>query len=146
VPKVFQSKEDSVDRTEIVGVGVLWPGGEGPGVTLESAAETMSELQDENGDPLKGTALTDAAKEFAEARNLRVVDQSEKKLDEARASLGLSEPTPAVEAAEADYQRTYGGLESRNTDGEVIAGISDDTSDAQPAPQTALAADQEGSD
>lgn len=56
---------------EIIGVGIVDENGTN-GVTLEQAAIVMSELQDAQGAPLTGSALTAAAKKWADAVGLTV--------------------------------------------------------------------------
>lgn len=54
---------------EITGVGLV---DDTHDVPLDRAARSMSELQDEHGEPLTGSELVDAAKEWADRVGLQV--------------------------------------------------------------------------
>jgi hypothetical protein len=117
---VFKSQSDSSQAVELVGVGVLYPGGRG-GVPVERAAEVMTELQEKNADgslsldedgnpiPLTGSKLTAAAKAFAEARDLDVVNLNDDKIAGLPAEIGTPpDRPPAAESAMADYRHQFG--------------------------------------
>lgn len=128
MPKVFQTEDDSVDRVEIVGAGVLHPGASGPGILVEDAARVLVELQDDKGKPLTGANLTTAARDFAEARGVRVVDMADAKRASAVEALGLpADRPPASEVAEEEYERTFAGLEPVNDDPEKVTRGGSDT-------------------
>lgn len=118
---VFKTQEDSTDDVEIVGVGVVGGAAVG-GVTVADAAARLPELQkvdargepvlDEDGavQPLTGSALTAAAKRFAETHNLEVVNLKEAKVAGLPQERGMVPDRPdAVAVAEAEYEFTYGG-------------------------------------
>jgi hypothetical protein len=127
VPKVFRTTAEARESVTIVGVGVLGPEGSGA-ISVESAAEVMPELQNDDGQPLKGSELTDAAKEWAEAHDLRVVDLSEKKLATVQQDeLGVAaERPPASEVAEQEYAATYGGDTTVDVAHEEFAPLAND--------------------
>jgi hypothetical protein len=116
VPKVFRTPADARSSFELVGVGLLGPAGKGL-IVIDDAAAKMSELQDEQGKPLTGKRLEDAAQAFADARGLRVVNASDKAIANVHEEWGNPAPRPpAAEVARQEYQRTYAGLEPVNTD------------------------------
>lgn len=70
MPAAFQTKPGQ-DAVEIVGVGLCEADGQA-GVSLDTAAERMAELQDQNGKPLTGQALAKAAQAWADSAGLTV--------------------------------------------------------------------------
>jgi hypothetical protein len=78
-PLIFKTADDHGYDVEIANVGVLGAFGKG-GIPVERAAETLHHLQDEEGKPLSGKKLEDAARDFAEARGLKT--RTIKNLDE----------------------------------------------------------------
>jgi hypothetical protein len=133
MPLVFKTHSDSTERTDIVGAGVLFPYAKG-GVVVSEAANVLPELQEKNPDgslkldadgnaiPLTGSKLTAAAKEFADSRGFTTVNASERDIDTLAEEVGVAaDPVDAIEAAKADYARTYGdGLETVNNDPEAL--------------------------
>lgn len=141
MPKVFQTQEAAHESVELVGVGLLHPSGEGPGISIEEAAHKMSELQDDEGKPLSGKKLEESARNFAEARDLRVVEMSDAKRESARSALTTPDRPPAAEVAEADYRSTYAVEPVHDNPEDVVAGGPDV---GQPAPPPSI--DDKGGD
>ena len=109
---MFKTLKGSPDAVHIVGVGVLGSYGRG-GVTVAHAAETMPELQEQDDEgnlvPLTGSKLVSAAKRFAEAQNLELVNLNEKEVDQLPLQLGsIPDRPPAHEVAEAEYNLAFG--------------------------------------
>ncbi len=141
--QVFKTNEDAIHSVEILGVGLLGAGGKG-GVPVEQAATFMSELQekdkdgvvvlDEDGNPkpLTGQKLKDAAKEFADARGLRVVSLSDEKVEGLAQEMGgfPDRPPAHVVAAEA-YQKIYGGVAAAEESVDVTVPASLDEPDEE---------------
>lgn len=73
MPLEIRTRENSAYPTVIPGVGYLEAWG-GSGVQLDTAAQTMHELQDKFGDPLDGKQLENAARTWARKRGLSVFD------------------------------------------------------------------------
>lgn len=159
---VFKTDKDSPDNVEIVGAGVAFAGGKG-GVPVEVAARIAPELQvldesgnpevddDDNAIPLSGKKLEEAAKEFADARGLKVArvsdtgDSPEEKLLNLQAKLAQdagmpADRPPAAEVAEEEWVRTYGGLEPVNDDPDAAV----EGGPEQGAPDAADSAGEEG--
>jgi hypothetical protein len=85
-------------RTEIVGLGVIGDGGRA-GIPISEAANSLSELQSAEQEPLHGKELEQAARAFAEARGFKVENVKESDLEE-ESSL------PSVpEAAQTEAER-----------------------------------------
>ena len=78
---VFKTPKDSQNAVEIPGIGYAGPKGEGE-IVVEVAALHMPELQNEKGEPLSGSALSAAAKEFAAARGLEVANVKNEQVEE----------------------------------------------------------------
>lgn len=110
MPPVFTTKPDAA-RTEIAGLPVLPADGKG-GVLVERAAETRAELQQEDGTPLTGAALKNAAESFADLVGIKVGTISEAKAEKLPQIAGAAPDRPAaVEVAQANREALYGPLE-----------------------------------
>lgn len=97
---------------EIAGLPVLPGDGKG-GVPLERAAEVLSQLQDDNGEPLTGAALKAAAEDLIEGHELRIQQLSEAKVEKLPQLAGaFKDRPPAHEVAEQNYNELYGPLEA----------------------------------
>ena len=108
---ILSTKPDH-PSTDIAGVRTLPADGKG-GILLTEAAQSMAELQDENGKPLTGQALVKAAENFAEARDLRVSAVSEAKAAKLPELNGATaDRPPAVEVAQEAHAALYGDGES----------------------------------
>src|SRR6059058_1875180 len=112
MPLVFKTSKDSVYDVTIAGVGVLGASGKG-GVPIAQAAETLAELQNEDGEPLTGSALTAAAKRLAETHGWETVQVHEDKLASLAQEAGAAPDRPPLEdVGREEYEATYGGLET----------------------------------
>ena|SRR5215203_4857460 len=142
---VFKTAKDAPQTVEISGVGVLGAEGKG-GRPVSEAALVMAELQkrddqgrlvldeDENPVPLSGKALEAAAKKYADANGLEVVNVAEDKLAALAEESGAA-PTrdqTAAEAAAKAYQDIYAGLVPENTP-EQMTGEEQSPQAAQPS-------------
>jgi hypothetical protein len=79
MPLVIHTPKNQPYDVEIAGVGVVGGSGRG-GFTAERVAQVAQELQDDEGKPLTGKKLEDAATAWAESRGLAV--KSLKNVDE----------------------------------------------------------------
>lgn len=79
MPPVIRTRKGGAE-TWIPGVGQAAADGKG-GIPVELAALEVTELQDGKGKPLTGQKLKDAAKAFAEDRDLEVVDLQQETID-----------------------------------------------------------------
>ena len=118
--QVFKTPEDFDGSVELVGAGVAGPNGKG-GIVVEEAAQIMGELQNEDGEALKGKALTEAAKDYAEGReDLVVVSLSDQKVEQLGEEMGSApDRPPAAEVAEQEYKDTYGDEETPDLEAEA---------------------------
>jgi hypothetical protein len=149
VPLVFKTHQDSTERVDIVGAGVLFPEGKG-GVVVTEAAKVLPELQEKNADgslkldsegnaiPLTGGKLASAARDFADSRGFTTANLNEKEIDGLAAEAGTTpDPIPAAEAAKLDFQRVYGdGLETINDDPEVLVDSGPEDGAVEPPEST----------
>jgi hypothetical protein len=121
--------------TEIAGVRRLPADGKG-GVLLESAAESMAELQDGDGKPLTGKALVEAAQEFAEMRGLRVESISNAKAEKLPQIMGAAaDRPPAAEVAVEAHETLYGAdAPSEDDHTEAEPTTAEPTQTTQPVP------------
>lgn len=78
-PLILTTAPDSPYDVEIANVGNLAGNARG-GIPVERAAQRLREFQDEDGKPLTGKKLEDAAKKFADDRGLKT--KSFKTIDE----------------------------------------------------------------
>lgn len=114
MPLVFKTAKDTADDVQIAGVGILGAGAAG-GVPVHVAAETMTELQDDEGKPLTGSALTAAAKRLAETHGWETVNVHEDKLAGLAVEAGAAPDRPPLEdVGREEYEATFGGLETVN--------------------------------
>lgn len=130
---VFKTHPDSTDTVDVVGAGRLFPQGKG-GIVVSDAALVLPELQekddegvlklDDDGNPipLTGSALTAAAKRYAEDRGFTTVNLSEAKIETLAQEAGVPpDPIPLAEAGRLDYERAFGtGLTTVNDDPEEL--------------------------
>ncbi len=144
----FRTKTNATDRVEIAGVGLLEPEGKGF-IRLDHAAQTMPELQerDENGDvkldddgnptALEGKELKDAAREFADTHDLRVVkvDDNLGPADSAVEVGAAAAPEDAREKSIREYEETYAGLEHVNESPEEMTEATGDAGQPAPPPE-----------
>jgi hypothetical protein len=85
---VFKTRKGEPD-VAIIGVGIA----DEAGVPVERAAQTMRELQDDDGKPLSGKQLLDAAKQYAD-RNGLLVGKGPAREDEPSAQPSDAPPAP----------------------------------------------------
>lgn len=99
------------EHVEVSGLPLLPADGKG-GVTLERAAEVLPQLQDDDGKPLAGAALTSAAEAVIEGYGLQIKQVSEAKVSKLPQLAGAApDRPPAAEVAQGNYEALYGPLE-----------------------------------
>lgn len=147
---VFKTPKDSPDRVQTP-AGTAEAYGKG-GLNVADAAAFIPELQKQGDDgypvldddtgqpvPLEGKELTAAAKAYAEARGLEVVNVKEDQATTAALMADAGYPPerpPAQQVAEQEYQDNYAHLEPVNTieDHETAAEQGSTAMVGEPAP------------
>jgi hypothetical protein len=132
MPPVFRTQKDQAAVT-IADVGVVPANGVG-GITLERAAESLRELQNDDGQPLDGAALNSAAKAFAKERGLDVADISDAKVEKLAELAGApADRPPLVEVAQDHPMAAF----ASNAKEEPDAAVEDPTAQPDAAPEPA---------
>jgi hypothetical protein len=127
MPPVLRTQKDQAAVT-IADVGLLPANGVG-GITLERAALSLRELQNDDSQPLEGAALKSAAKKFADERGLDVADISDAKVEKLAELAGAPADRPSL----VDVAQDHPMAAFASTAAEPDAAVEDPT-DATPDP------------
>lgn len=129
--QVLKTQEDSQYDVTISGVGVLPAGGRG-GIPAEQAALVMHELQDEDGVPLEGAALTTAARALASARGWQLVSMKTDEIAGLAQEAGAAPDRPPARDVSLEEGAQYRQLTAVNDNPDQVVEAGPDVAPAPP--------------